>query len=1034
MGSKSPTTTSTTTVPPQVLAQYQNVVNRANNVASQPYQAYDGQLVAPTNGLQNQAYANASGLGGISQPYFANGYSQAGTGFGVTSSAVPYFGAAASGLQSATPYYGAGATGLGAAQPLYQAGANAISGANGYFGQAADFASRAAGPLNTQQYMSPYTQSVIDATMANINRNNSIQQNDLMSSAIKSGGAFGGDRAGVAAAELARNQDLASNQTIAGLYQSGYAQALQAAQDEKSRAANSASLFSGLGNSQIQSGLGLGQLGSGLTQNALGYGSLGSGVTQNALGLATAGTGLGNLGATMSGQGALTSNMGTSAQNNAQNALATQAGMGSLFQQNSQDQLNALYQQWANQIAFPYQQASWLSNISTGIGSGSGGTTTATGSAPSPVSQIAGGATALAALLSLKRGGAVRGLASGGAVKMGFPQAGYPVPLTGIPGDNGGGLIPTIQINQARLNAPKAIDPNAGQSDPMKSGSQLAGAISGLGGLFNTPSFGAASSAMGDPTGIGGLYRRGGQVRGFAGGGALDFDDRFAPALDAEASGLFQPYSVDSSSPIVPDPGLQQVSPEAVQAWRNEADTPNPAVAADQGLAQSQPAPLPPQITGDPQPLPDNALAFDSGAGLAPRSVPTQILPPVAQQPQGLSQSVDAGSRPAGGLLGGMGMTEDQRMALLQLGLGLLASRSPNFGTALGEAGIGSLASMSEAQKARLAQAEKDRVFSLDVQRLQQQADQARQRLALDQRRLALEGDPAAIRQLRAMGIDPRSPEARALVYPKSQEDAEGKLVPAGGVLIKGGKPVFSNRSTANLDTDTLHDMAAQYLAGDRTVLQNLGRGAQGAENVVALRTEISRQARELGLDPKGIVNNFNEQAGALAGQRAVGTRAANISLAANEANNMIDIALKASDAVPRTQWMPINRAIQAYQKGSSSPELASFVAATNSLVNAYVRAVSPTGVPTDAMRQHAYDMLNSAQGPDAYRAVIKTMRMEMKAALEAPSQVRKELRTGENHNDGTSQPKAVSSKAQFDALPSGTRFVAPDGSIRVKP
>jgi cobalamin biosynthesis protein CobT len=91
---------------------------------------------------------------------------------------------------------------------------------------------------------------------------------------------------------------------------------------------------------------------------------------------------------------------------------------------------------------------------------------------------------------------------------------------------------------------------------------------------------------------------------------------------------------------------------------------------------------------------------------------------------------------------------------------------------------------------------------------------------------------------------------------------------------------------------------------------------------------------------------------------------------------------------------------VQMYQKGTSSPELASFVAATNSLVNAYVRAVSPTGVPTDAMREHAYEMLNSAQSPEAYSAVINTMKQEMQSALNAPEQVRKELR-GQNKSSG---------------------------------
>jgi hypothetical protein len=250
-----------------------------------------------------------------------------------------------------------------------------------------------------------------------------------------------------------------------------------------------------------------------------------------------------------------------------------------------------------------------------------------------------------------------------------------------------------------------------------------------------------------------------------------------------------------------------------------------------------------------------------------------------------------------------------------------------------------------------------------------------------------------------------------------------------GGELYRvdeKGNPVVVHKNDqgdaeATLPDDTTKAMAAQYLAGDRTVMQNLGRGAQGAANIVKLRTEIYHQANSAGLDGRGIVDNFNEQAGALAGQRTVGTRAANISLAANEANNMIPIAVAASEAVPRTQYVPVNKAIQMVQTGSSSPELARFVAATNSLVNAYVRAVSPSGVPTDSMREHAYSMLNSAQSHDAYVAVTKIMQDEMKAALTAPGQVQKELRRS---------PEAGAQEAPAAAPKPGNYVWTPTGGL----
>src|SRR6185437_12426144 len=130
------------------------------------------------------------------------------------------------------------------------------------------------------------------------------------------------------------------------------------------------------------------------------------------------------------------------------------------------------------------------------------------------------------------------------------------------------------------------------------------------------------------------------------------------------------------------------------------------------------------------------------------------------------------------------------------------------------------------------------------------------------------------------------------------------------------------------------------------------------------------------------------------------------------------------------------NQMVQAVQKGTSSPELASFVAATNSLVNSYVRAVSPSGVPTDSMREHAYSMLNAAQGPEAYKAVVATMQKEMQAALNAPGQVKTELRKGNDVTAAGSSgaPAAPTPPANKPAtvIQNGHTYnLQPDGSYK---
>ena len=81
-------------------------------------------------------------------------------------------------------------------------------------------------PEQVEAIMSPFIQNVVDTTQAQYNNANKIQGSNLISQGIRSGNAFGGDRAGIAAAELAGQQQVAQAPVIAGLYQSGYTQAL----------------------------------------------------------------------------------------------------------------------------------------------------------------------------------------------------------------------------------------------------------------------------------------------------------------------------------------------------------------------------------------------------------------------------------------------------------------------------------------------------------------------------------------------------------------------------------------------------------------------------------------------------------------------------------------------------------------------------------------------------------------------------------------------------------------------------------------
>lgn len=283
------TTTSSTAAQPAFQAAYQNLLTQAQGVASQPLQQYSGQMVAGLSPDQQTAISTVNNSQGIAAPYINN--------------AAQHFDAAT--------------------QPIWS-GVQQFS------------------PSAVQQYESPYTQGVVNATQNQFNQQNAQQQSQLTGNAV-SQGAYGGDRQAIAATELAGQQDKAQAPVIAGLNNQGYAQALQEFNSQQG-----AQVGANEANSWLNS------------QAAFGMGSLGQ-----------------------------------EAQTTALSGASAQLQTGQLEQTQNQSQLNVPYQQYLQQQAYPYQTTSWLSGIETGAGSASGSSGTSTGSSTaSTASTIAGLGTA----------------------------------------------------------------------------------------------------------------------------------------------------------------------------------------------------------------------------------------------------------------------------------------------------------------------------------------------------------------------------------------------------------------------------------------------------------------------------------------------------------------------------------------------------------------------------------------------------------------------------------------------------------------
>lgn len=211
-------------------------------------------------------------------------------------------------------------------------------------------------PTMAGGFMNPYQQAVTQEAVKEIARQGDIQQQGLAAQAVRSG-AFGGSREGVQRAEQQRNiLDLMSKR-IAEDYSQNYLQAQQAAmnafQNQQTRAQQAGNLALGAGQAVGQAGIQAGQLQQG------------------------AATGTAALGQQLSGL--------------QQGDVSFMYNLGSNLQAQQQKTLDAARQTQLQQQYEPYQRISFLSDIYKGAPSSQQTIAQTTAPSPSLASQVVGG-------------------------------------------------------------------------------------------------------------------------------------------------------------------------------------------------------------------------------------------------------------------------------------------------------------------------------------------------------------------------------------------------------------------------------------------------------------------------------------------------------------------------------------------------------------------------------------------------------------------------------------------------------------------
>jgi Transglycosylase SLT domain len=240
-----------------------------------------------------------------------------------------------------------------------------------------------------------------------------------------------------------------------------------------------------------------------------------------------------------------------------------------------------------------------------------------------------------------------------------------------------------------------------------------------------------------------------------------------------------------------------------------------------------------------------------------------------------------------------------------------------------------------------------------------------------------------------AHGMDPTDAGVQAWIM--GGKTSAGHVLKPGDILAgPSGRTLAKNEAASSTMPDQTADfLAERVLAGDTRALIGLGRGAQGAENLARIQGLVAQKAAERGIDATDVLHNAALAQGMGAQERSLSTQAGRMSAAATEAEGALDLAAQASAKVQRGSFVPLNQLIQMGQASIGDPDLRAFQAANNTAVNTFARAISPTGVATDSTRAHARELLNSADSPAAYDAVLRQMRAEIAMAHKAPERAR---------------------------------------------
>lgn len=416
-GSSAPTqqNITTTNIPEYARPYVEKSLGQAaalTDINNNPYQPYQGQRIADFTPLQGQAFTSLENMQTAPQLGQATGYANQATQGGMAT-ATPALGYGAQGSQAGQAGQGIGTVGglgisgqaTGLAGQAVNTGAAGMQAGMGYGQQAQN-------PYAVQGYMNPYLQASLQPQIAEIQRQYDISGAMQQGNATRSG-AFGGTREALMSAENQRNKNMAMNQVIGQGYNSAYDIAnrnMQAASQLGMQGAQTG--LAGLSGANQLYGTGLQGVNTALAGTAQGIQGAGMGLqgvqgAQNAY----------NLG--LQGANTLT-NIGNAQFAQQMSIADAQMRAGAAQQAQAQRGLDIPYQEYQEQLNYPYKQLAFQSDMFRGLPLSQSATTMYQNTGAMMPQILGAGIAAYGATAGrgAKEGGMVKGYAAGGGVQV----------------------------------------------------------------------------------------------------------------------------------------------------------------------------------------------------------------------------------------------------------------------------------------------------------------------------------------------------------------------------------------------------------------------------------------------------------------------------------------------------------------------------------------------------------------------------------------------------------------------------------------